>query len=161
MKVLDRHPASSVSIAGRYHELNDDWFKLSYLPYSQSARFGSETAERNKSYASSQVALFAALMPSIMPAMVAEARLDCKVAALRVVEAIRMHLAANPGGLPKSLDEITIVPIPNDPMTGKPEWGLHSMQYDPTSDSYGGQSVFDVYSKSTGTALDGTKYSEW
>ena len=51
--------------------------------------------------------------------------------------------------------------IPVDPMTGKSEWGLHSMQDDPKSDSFGGQSVFDVYSKSTGTALDGTKYSEW
>ncbi len=51
--------------------------------------------------------------------------------------------------------------IPVDPMTGKPEWGLRSMQDDPKSDSYGGQSVFDVYSKSPGTALDGTKYSEW
>src|SRR3954454_13121691 len=51
--------------------------------------------------------------------------------------------------------------IPNDPMTGKPDWGLRSMQDYPTSDSYGGQSVFDVYSKSQGTALDGSKYSEW
>ena len=51
--------------------------------------------------------------------------------------------------------------IPIDPMTGKPEWGLRSMQDDPTSDSYGGQSVFDVYSKAQGTALDGTKYSTW
>jgi general secretion pathway protein G len=51
--------------------------------------------------------------------------------------------------------------IPIDPMTGKQEWGLRSMQDDPTSDSYGGQSVFDVYSKSQGTALDGTKYSDW
>ena len=51
--------------------------------------------------------------------------------------------------------------IPVDPMTGKAEWGLRSMQDDPDSDSYGGQSVFDVYSKSQGTALDGTKYSEW
>ena len=51
--------------------------------------------------------------------------------------------------------------IPIDPMSGKAEWGLHSMQDDPKSDSYGGQSVFDVYSKSTGTALDGTKYAEW
>ncbi len=51
--------------------------------------------------------------------------------------------------------------IPVDPMTNKAEWGMHSMQDDPTSDSYGGQSVFDVYSKSTGQALDGTKYSEW
>jgi general secretion pathway protein G len=51
--------------------------------------------------------------------------------------------------------------IPIDPMTGKAEWGLRSMQDDPDSDSYGGQSVFDVYSKSQGTALDGTKYSTW
>jgi general secretion pathway protein G len=51
--------------------------------------------------------------------------------------------------------------IPVDPMTGKAEWGLHSMQDDPTSDSFGGQSVFDVYSKSQGVALDGTKYSDW
>ncbi len=51
--------------------------------------------------------------------------------------------------------------IPTDPMTGNTDWGMRSMQDDPDSDSYGGQSVFDVYSKSTGTALDGTKYSDW
>ena len=51
--------------------------------------------------------------------------------------------------------------IPVDPMTGKAEWGMRSMQDDPTSDSFGGQSVFDVYSKSQGVALDGTKYSDW
>jgi len=51
--------------------------------------------------------------------------------------------------------------IPIDPMTGKAEWGMRSMQDDPTSDSFGGDSVFDVYSKSQGTALDGTKYSTW
>jgi general secretion pathway protein G len=51
--------------------------------------------------------------------------------------------------------------IPVDPMTGKNEWGMRSMQDDPTSDSFSGDSVFDVYSKSTGTALDGTKYHDW
>jgi len=51
--------------------------------------------------------------------------------------------------------------IPVDPMTNRPDWGLRSMQDDPDSDSYGGQSVFDVYSKSQGTALNGTKYAEW
>ena len=51
--------------------------------------------------------------------------------------------------------------IPIDPMTGKTEWGLRSMQDDPDSDSWGGQSVFDVYTKSEGTALDGTKYKTW
>ena len=51
--------------------------------------------------------------------------------------------------------------IPVDPMTQKPEWGMRSMKDDPDSDSFSGASVFDVYSKSQGTALDGTKYSKW
>jgi general secretion pathway protein G len=51
--------------------------------------------------------------------------------------------------------------IPVDPMTGTTEWGLRSMQDDPDSDSWGGQSVFDVYTKSQGTGLDGTKYKDW
>jgi general secretion pathway protein G len=51
--------------------------------------------------------------------------------------------------------------VPVDPMTGKPEWGMRSMQDDPTSDSWGEQNVFDVYTKSEGTALDGTKYKDW
>jgi general secretion pathway protein G len=51
--------------------------------------------------------------------------------------------------------------VPVDPMTHGTEWGMRSMQDDPTSDSWGGQSVFDVYTKSEGTALDGTKYSDW
>jgi general secretion pathway protein G len=51
--------------------------------------------------------------------------------------------------------------IPIDPMTGNTEWGLRSMQDDPESDSWGGQSVFDVYTKSQGSGLDGTKYKDW
>lgn len=51
--------------------------------------------------------------------------------------------------------------VPMDPMTHSIEWGMRSMQDDPTSDSWGGQSVFDVYTKSLGTALDGTKYADW
>jgi general secretion pathway protein G len=51
--------------------------------------------------------------------------------------------------------------IPKDPLTGKDEWGMRSMQDDPASDSWGGQNVFDVYTKSEGSALDGTKYKDW
>lgn len=51
--------------------------------------------------------------------------------------------------------------IPVDPMTGNTDWGLRSNQDDADSDSFGGQNVFDVHSKSTGTALDGTKYNTW
>ncbi|HEY3990058.1 MAG TPA: type II secretion system protein [Acidobacteriaceae bacterium] len=51
--------------------------------------------------------------------------------------------------------------IPVDPMTGKQDWGMRSEQDDPDSDSFGGQNLFDVYSKSQGTALNGTKYADW
>src|SRR2546423_1916504 len=51
--------------------------------------------------------------------------------------------------------------IPIDPMTGKNEWGMRSTQDDPTSDSWGGQNVFDVFSKSDGAGLDGSKYKDW
>ena len=51
--------------------------------------------------------------------------------------------------------------IPVDPMTGQKDWGLRSIQDDPDSTSWGGDNVFDVYSKSQGIALDGSKYSDW
>ena len=51
--------------------------------------------------------------------------------------------------------------IPTDPMTNTTEWGLRSYQDDPKNNSWGGQNVFDVYTKSQGTALDGTKYKDW
>jgi general secretion pathway protein G len=51
--------------------------------------------------------------------------------------------------------------IPVDPMTNKTEWGKRCMSDDPDSSSWCGSSVFDVFTQSTGTALDGTKYSDW
>jgi general secretion pathway protein G len=51
--------------------------------------------------------------------------------------------------------------VPVDPMTNSSDWGLRSNQDDPDSDSFGGQDVYDVYTKSSGTGLDGTKYSTW
>ncbi len=51
--------------------------------------------------------------------------------------------------------------IPVDPMTGRAEWNLHSVQDDADSTSWGGQDVFDVHSKSQRTALDGTRYADW
>jgi general secretion pathway protein G len=51
--------------------------------------------------------------------------------------------------------------IPVDPMTRSSEWGLRSYQDAPDSRSWGGKNVFDVYSRSDGTALDGTKYRDW
>jgi general secretion pathway protein G len=51
--------------------------------------------------------------------------------------------------------------VPTDPMTGKQEWGQRAIQDDPDSDSWGGGNVFDIYSKSESTGLDGTKYKTW
>ncbi len=50
---------------------------------------------------------------------------------------------------------------PRDPMTGKEEWGVRSIQDDPKSDSTDGKNVYDVYSKSSETALNGSKYKDW
>jgi general secretion pathway protein G len=51
--------------------------------------------------------------------------------------------------------------IPIDPMTGGTEWGLRAVQDDTESDSWNGENVFDVYTKSASTGLDGTKYKNW
>jgi type II secretory pathway pseudopilin PulG len=51
--------------------------------------------------------------------------------------------------------------IPVDPMTGKADWGMRAVGDDPDSDAWGGSNVFDVYSQSTATGIDGTKYKDW
>jgi general secretion pathway protein G len=83
------------------------------------------------------------------------------------------QLKLDSNGYPPTLDELVkgveigdkkvkfLRRIPVDPMTHSTEWGMRSMQDEPTAESWGGQAVFDVYSQSTGTALDGTKYSDW
>jgi general secretion pathway protein G len=51
--------------------------------------------------------------------------------------------------------------LPVDPFTKSTEWGKRSSQDDPDSTSWGGQNVFDIYTKTTEKAADGTPYSEW
>jgi general secretion pathway protein G len=51
--------------------------------------------------------------------------------------------------------------VPIDPMTNSTEWGMRSYQDRPDSRSWGGQNIYDVYTKSEGVALDGTKYKDW
>ena len=67
-----------------------------------------------------------------------------------------VNLAGGPG---KKIRFLRKIPI--DPMTGQTEWGLRCVQDDPDSRSWCGDNVFDVYSRSSGTALDGTRYSNW
>ncbi|MFC2163463.1 type II secretion system protein [Acidobacteriota bacterium] len=51
--------------------------------------------------------------------------------------------------------------IPKDPVMNSLEWGLRSYQDDADSDVWGGENVYDVYTRSAGTALDGSKYRDW
>jgi general secretion pathway protein G len=51
--------------------------------------------------------------------------------------------------------------IPIDPMTNSTDWGLRSYQDEPDSSFWGGQNVYDVYTKSGGTGLNGIPYKEW
>jgi general secretion pathway protein G len=74
-----------------------------------------------------------------------------------------VHLNSQPGGLSRPDNLVRFLRrIPNDPFTGKPEWGMRSVQDDPDSTSWGGQNVYNVYSLAPGVALDGrTRYYEW
>ncbi|MGB6338360.1 MAG: type II secretion system protein [Candidatus Aminicenantaceae bacterium] len=78
-----------------------------------------------------------------------------------LVEGIEAKMEAN-----EDNEEVTKVikfmrRIPKDAMTNSYDWGLRSYQDDPDSDIWGGENIYDVFTKSPGTALDGTKYKEW
>jgi hypothetical protein len=60
------------------------------------------------------------LLPALHKVLAAQNRLDRRIAALRVIEALRMHAAANNGQLPEKLSDVKVVPVPNDPGTGRP-----------------------------------------
>ncbi|HXE30676.1 MAG TPA: type II secretion system protein [Terriglobales bacterium] len=65
-------------------------------------------------------------------------------------------------GVPMGTEKIHFLrAIPKDPMTNSYDWGLRSVQDDPDSSNWGGQDVFNVYTTSNGTALDGTSYNKW
>jgi general secretion pathway protein G len=68
-------------------------------------------------------------------------------------------LTAVLGGEGKTIHFLRRIPI--DPITKQADWGLRSVEDDAESTSWDGKNVFDVYSKSDATAMDGTKYSEW
>lgn len=102
-------------------EIFDSQFKASYLPYPQARLANVETEKWIKSAPETEAQrLGGGLVPVIIKVIAAQTRIDRKIAALRVIEALRLHAAANGGQLPDRLDQVTVVPVPDDPGTGKP-----------------------------------------
>ena len=75
-----------------------------------------------------------------------------------LVKGVALAGAAS-GGQGKKIRFLRRIPV--DPMTKQADWGLRAVEDDPDSTNWGGKDVFDVYSRSTATAMDGTKYSDW
>ncbi len=107
-------------ISARYRIVRDAAFKATYLPYDQGRSMFEAAEKQIKAEKSSLVTAVAQMLPSVQSVAHSQVRLDRRIAALRVVEAIRMHAATHDGALPKSLDEIEVVPVPPDPVTNQP-----------------------------------------
>ena len=106
-------------VAGRYREFRDDLFKQGYLPVTEASRLWPDAYKRLYDVKSSPFGLFAEFAPAVAAVQSAESRLDRRVAALRVVEAIRLQAHADGGKLPESLAKVTAVPVPIDPSSGR------------------------------------------
>lgn len=104
-----------------YIAMMDQLFKWFALPYHQSRvhlEQGDEMFGRHQSERGIKANLFTILVPALYRVAFLQARLDRGIAMLRTVEAIRMFAAGHSGQLPGSLEDITAVPIPFDPVTG-------------------------------------------
>jgi hypothetical protein len=102
-------------------EVFDNQFKISYLPYPQSRGLNAAHEKWLKAAPDTEAQrLGGGLVAAIFKVLGAQTRVDRKVAALRAIEALRLHAAANGGRLPDRLDQVTVVPVPDDPGTGKP-----------------------------------------
>jgi hypothetical protein len=104
-----------------YHEIRDDVFKGSYLAFPQARPLDLAADQRLKTSVHDTEAgrLAKMLLPAILKVQLAGIRLERRLAALRVIDALRMHAAQN-GQLPDNLADVKIVPVPDDPGTGKP-----------------------------------------
>jgi hypothetical protein len=104
----------------QYQRLQDDLFKWNGLPYWE-ARPHLEQADREirRAKVNLEALPFIEFLPAINKVMFAAVRTDRRLAALRCVEAVRLYAATHDGKLPASLSDVTEVPIPGDPVTGK------------------------------------------
>jgi hypothetical protein len=104
---------------GSYRDLYDDVHKAGYLPFFEAEPVYDRGEKQLRSVKNGPLTIFAEMISNIHGMHLADARLDRKVAMLRVVEALRLHAGVT-GRLPDSLDQVKVVPIPIDPYTGKP-----------------------------------------
>jgi len=122
IKALPTAQAVLIYQKQEYLEILDDLFKWFELPYSQAQPHFKKGEQRLNDHISTKgikVNLFCTLLPALYRIAFLQARLDRNIALLRTIEAIRMFAADHSGQLPGSLTEITSVPIPADPVTGK------------------------------------------
>jgi hypothetical protein len=104
-------------VADGYRTLWDDLFKGSYLPARAAIQVVGAAENQLSTAKFSPLTVFVQLVPAVRSMLLAEARLDRRIAILRTIEALRLYSAAHNGALPDSLIKITEVPVPNDPAT--------------------------------------------
>ncbi|MHC5539198.1 hypothetical protein ACYOEI_13355 [Singulisphaera rosea] len=113
----------------RFHELYDDNFKAATLPFPEAEFFHNQASRRLSEEKDGPLWVFSRLFPAVISGHRAEVVLDRKVAALRTIEALRLHAGVK-GQLPNSLDEVDVklAPVPPDPYSGKPfEYRLENL----------------------------------
>ena len=108
------------ALVGQYRDLRDDLFKLGYLPWRDARSRIKEKEQWLKAVKPGPMTVLAELQPPIIKLLNSQAVPDRRIAALRVIEAIRLYAASNQGNPPEQLNQITEVPVPDDPATGKP-----------------------------------------
>jgi len=105
----------------RYQEWSDELWKGFVLPYPQGAGVISRAMrDMDRSEVEEGANPFTALLPALNLTRLRLAQVDRSIAALRVVEAVRAYAAENDGRLPDSLDDVKGLPLPSDPVSGKP-----------------------------------------
>jgi hypothetical protein len=107
-------------LSNYYHEMRDEVFKAAYLPFPQGRPLSRATDERLKSAPETEAGRIVKMfLPAVPRVRLSEVRIERRLALQRTIEALRMH-AASEGQLPDRLDQVTVVPVPNDPGTGQP-----------------------------------------
>lgn len=111
----------AVYLAGRHRELWDEVYRESYLPPRTAIERLADVGDRlRKASRPGPLAFFVAMIPSVRDVSASSLRFERRLDALRAIEALRMHAAAHGGQLPKALGEVKVVPVPDDPWTGRP-----------------------------------------